>query len=203
MPSCEIEETRRGRHRGASPKPESCDGITGCSKPSPPQRSIGRGSPCCFGPPGRFPSVSRLSTGDARRAVEYWKQAADHDAAAADEEHLYRRRRLHVSATLGGMVRLDGELDAEGGQTVLNALRSLTDPQQLHPEDRRTSAQRRADAMVDICADHLAHGESAVSGTVRPQVSAIVSLEALEGRIGVPCEFDEGSVITPEAARRL
>jgi hypothetical protein len=148
-------------------------------------------------------TVGGLKYRDARRALDYWKQAADRQASDADAEHLHERRHLHVSETLGGMVRLDGELDAEGGATVLTALRSLTDPQQLDPEDHRSPAQRRVDALVDICADHLAHGATPVVGATRPQVSAVVSVQALAGQPGVPCELDDGPVISPESARRI
>jgi len=148
-------------------------------------------------------TVSGLSLSDSRRAVDYWKQAADQHAAQENADHLHRRRHLHVSATLGGMVRIDGELDPAGGQIVLTALRSLTDAQQLDPEDGREPAQRRADALVDLCADHLTHGDSPVSGTFRPQVSVILSLEALRGDPGRPCELDDGPVVTPETARRI
>ena len=148
-------------------------------------------------------TVAGLRYTDARRAIDYWKQAADQQAAAADADHLHGRRRLHVSETLGGMVRIDGEFDPEGGHTVLTALRSLTDPQQLDPEDGRTPPQRRADALVDICSDHLTHTDSPVTGALRPQVSVIVSLEALLGEPGEPCELDDGIVITADLARRI
>ncbi len=148
-------------------------------------------------------TISGLSASDARRAVEYWKQAADQEAAAGDADHLHDRRHLHVSETMGGMVRIDGELGPEGGQIVLTALRSLTDSQQLDPDDPRNPAQRRADALVDLCADHLAHGNTPVAGGVRPHLSAIVSFEALQGELGQPCELDDGTVITSETARRI
>ena len=51
---------------------------------------------------------------------------------------------------LGGMVRLDGELDPVGGRTVILALRSLADPANLEPGDPRTPGQRRADALVEL-----------------------------------------------------
>ncbi len=148
-------------------------------------------------------TVSGLSMKDSCRALDYWKQAADQSAAEFDAERSHARRRLHASVTLGGMVRIDGELDPAGGQTVLTALRSLTDPLQLDPDDTCTPAQRRADALVDICADHLTHTNTAVTGAFRPQVSVIVALEALEGGAAQPCEFDDGVVITPETARRI
>ena len=148
-------------------------------------------------------AVNGLSMKDSRRAVDYWKQAADQRAAAAEAGHLHERRRLHVSETLGGMVRIDGELDPEGGQIVRTALRALTDSQQLDSDDKRAPAQRRADALTDICADYLAHADTPVTGAVRPQVSVIVTLEALQGGPGEPCEFDDGKVITPETTRRV
>lgn len=148
-------------------------------------------------------TISGLSMNDSRRAVGYWKQAADQRAAATEAGHLHERRRLHVSHTLGGMVRIDGEFDPEGGQIVLTALQSLTDPQQLDSDDTRAPAQRRADAMTEICADYLEHADTPVMGAVRPHVSVIVSHEALQGRPGEPCEFDDGTVITPETTRRI
>jgi hypothetical protein len=148
-------------------------------------------------------TISGLSMKDSRRTVDYWKQAADHRAAASEAGHLHGRRRLHVSETLGGMVRVDGEFDPEGGQIVLTALRALTDSQQLDPDDTRAPAQRRADALTDICSDYLVHATTPIAGGVRPQVLVIVSLEALGGGPGEPCEFDDGLIITPETTRRI
>ena len=148
-------------------------------------------------------TISGLSMKDSRRTVDYWKQAADQRAAAADAGHLHKRRRLHVSETLGGMVRIDGEFDPEGGQIVLTALRALTDSQQLDSDDVRAPAQRRADALTDICADYLEYADTPMMGAVRPHVSVIVSLEALRGGPGEPCELDDGTVITPETTRRI
>ena len=62
-----------------------------------------------------------------RDAVAQWRQKADAERAMQDEERRFERRRLHVSATLDGMVRLDGELDPDTGQTVLMALRAVED----------------------------------------------------------------------------
>ena len=148
-------------------------------------------------------TISGLSMNDARRSVDYWKQAADQQATAADAEHLWRRRCLHVSETLGGMVRIDGELDPEGGQIVLTALRSFTDSQQRDPTDNRLPTQRRADALIELAADRLTHADTPVTGATRPQLSVIVSLPALSGAADAPCEFDDGPVITPETARRI
>ena len=39
----------------------------------------------------------------------------------------WRRRRLHLSPTAFGMVRIDGDLDPETGETVLTAVRACVD----------------------------------------------------------------------------
>jgi len=62
-----------------------------------------------------------LSVRELHRAVAYWRQAADHRRAEEDAEWLFGLRRLHVSPTLDGMVRVDGDLDPETGQTLITA----------------------------------------------------------------------------------
>jgi hypothetical protein len=146
-------------------------------------------------------TISGLAMGHAFQAVEYWKQAADREASARDAEHLHHRRRLSVSRTLGGMVRLDGELDPEGGEVVITALRSLVEPGNLDVGDPRSPAQRRADALVELCADHLAHGDTAVSGGVRPHLTLSIRPETLTGI--APGLLGEELVVTSDAARRI
>ncbi|MFH1104721.1 MAG: DUF222 domain-containing protein [Actinomycetota bacterium] len=148
-------------------------------------------------------SVGALSMADASRAVGYWEQQADVAAAEANAQHQRDRRYLCVSPTLAGMVRIDGQLDPEGGQMLLNALASVTDPEQLDPDDHRSPRQRRADAIVGICRDHLASADTPISGGRRPQIVVTASLDALEGRAKAPCELEDTGVISPETARRI
>lgn len=137
------------------------------------------------------------------RMLAYWKAAADQDAAVRDAEHLHQRRRLHLSRTWGGMVRLDGELDPEGGEAVIVALQSLVEPTNLDPADTRSQAQRRADALVELCLDHLDHGDVPMRGGRRPHLTVTVAAAALQGEPVAPCELDSGAIVTPETARRL
>ena len=116
-----------------------------------------------------------------RMAVAYWRQALDEAAALEDTNDMHARRRLHVSGTFQGMVRLDGDLDAEGGEIVMTALRSITDPQG-RDSDERSPAQRRADALVEVCPRWLDDGRTGTAGGQKPHLSVIVDLEVLEGR---------------------
>ncbi len=147
-------------------------------------------------------AATSLGSGDFGRAVDYWRQAAAPERLEAEAAVHHERRSLHVSETFSGMVRIDGELDREGGEVVRTALRSLTEPAG-RDGDARSPAQRRADALVDVCRDHLDHGDTPVAGGNRPHVTVTVDLEVLEQRSRGRCETDGGAVITGETARRL
>jgi hypothetical protein len=145
-----------------------------------------------------------LPVASLRSVIAYWRQAQDLAEAQADEDERYGRRRLHVSPTLGGMVRVDGDLDPEGGQMLLTALRAVTDAD-AHAHrglESRTPAQRRADALGEICRAWMDTSDRPVVAGERPHVLVTLDLEALEGRAGRSELVDVGPV-TPEAARRL
>ena len=148
-------------------------------------------------------AVGGLSAADSRRVVDYWVQAAAPEGAADAEERAYQRRCLFVSPAWAGTVRIDGVLDRASGAVVQTALETLTDPGNLDPSDTRTPAQRRADALVDLCRDYLDHGNTPVSGGRRPHLTLHVAAEALCGVPAEPCELDGTGVITPEGARSL
>jgi hypothetical protein len=65
-------------------------------------------------------------------------------------------RRLYASVTLGGMVRVDGDLDREAGEVLLTALSNVMDAEvRTGGTETRTPAQRRADALEEICRSYL------------------------------------------------
>src|SRR5581483_7859927 len=148
-------------------------------------------------------AARNLPVRDLRRVVAYWRQAIDSAGAEAEAERRYGLRRLHVSPTLEGMVRVDGDLDPETGQTLIAALRAVIDADVGSADDLRTYAQRRADALGEICRRYLDSVDRPIVAGERPHLTVTVDLETLEGRTGRRCELDEGGVITPEAARRL
>jgi uncharacterized protein DUF222 len=95
----------------------------------------------------RIHSVSELG-----RVAGYWRQAVEREQMLSGEEKLRARRRLHASTSLFGMVQVDGTLDPESGETLLTALRAVMDTEARgKADDERTPAQRRADALTEIC----------------------------------------------------
>jgi hypothetical protein len=111
------------------------------------------------------------------------------------------------------MVHLQGLLDPAAGDVVLCALTAATPVPARH--DDRTATQRRADALVEVCAGWLASGAAPTNGGIRPQVQVTVSLRTLRDRPGAP-ESNPGAPllgdvpvlacgqpVTPGQARRL
>ena len=143
-------------------------------------------------------SVRQLST-----AVAYWRQAQDFGAASDGADAVFGKRRLHVLATFGGMVRIDGDLDPESGETVLVALEAVTGPDARKNTDGRTPAQRRADALVEICRQYLDQADPSHSGGEKPHVSVLVDLAVLQGTRPGRSETSRGTVLDPDTARRL
>ena len=153
-------------------------------------------------------AATTLSIPDLSRVLGTWRRAAED---ARGTEQAYERRRLHVSPSLAGMVRVDGDLDAETGQTVISALRAVCDAEVRVRdaevrEDLRTPAQRRADALGEICRQWLDAADRPLVGAERPHVTVTVDLATLEGRLPSPGsgpELADVGPISAEAARRL
>jgi hypothetical protein len=100
------------------------------------------------------------------------------------------------------MVHLQGLLDACSGDVVLAALRAAMPVPAQYEE--RTAAQRRADALSDICAGWLAAGQAPVNGGVRAQVQVTVSLRRLRSwhPLGIDTEDDRRVREAAERVRR-
>jgi hypothetical protein len=107
-----------------------------------------------------------MGVGELRDVIASWRIAADREGALQDEDRRFERRSLFVSPTWGGMVRVDGDLDPETGQTLIAALRAVTDAEARtgRGPDLRSPAQRRADALGEVCRQWLA-------STARPSVA--------------------------------
>ncbi len=89
-------------------------------------------------------------------------------------------RSLFLSPSLDGGGELSGRLDPAGFEVVDTALAAaMTDDADGEP---RTPAQRRADALVAVCAAALDHGERPpTTRRRRPHVSVVVTLDELVG----------------------
>ena len=132
-------------------------------------------------------AASPLTVADTRRLVEYWKAAVDGPGCEATAQDLEERRYLHASKTFQGMVKVDGLFDPVTGDLILTALDAALAPPAA--DDRRTSRQRRADALAVLARSFLDSGQAA--GTEKPHVIVVTDLDALAGHGGWHPRNDE------------
>ena len=94
----------------------------------------------------------------------------------------YRRRRLRLASRLDGMVRIEGLLDPESGETVITAIGAIIDHDR--GRDLRSPDQARSDALTEICRTYLDQGDRPGVNGERPHLTVLVDLATLEGRAG-------------------
>jgi hypothetical protein len=124
------------------------------------------------------------------------------EACLAEAIDAHERRRLHCSQSLDGMHVVDGLLDPEGGAVVSTALNALTGPPSR--DDRRTPAQRRADAFVEMARRSLDAGDLSRAGGQRPHLTVTADLATL-ARLprSRAADMDWGQPVPSETARRI
>jgi hypothetical protein len=140
-------------------------------------------------------TVSMLGVVDSGRVIQYWRFLADTEHTA--EAQLYERRRLHLSQTFGGMWRLDGWLDPLAGEIVRTTLDAATPPPSA--DDVRSPAQRRADALTDLCQDILDSGVLPEQGGEKPHLLVLVGADRLHGLPHGLSETVSGTVLSQSA----
>jgi hypothetical protein len=118
------------------------------------------------------PYLVPLTVAGTARAMAAWKERASIDPVEPDEPE----RSLHLSQTLDDRYVLDGSFDSEGGATVEAALRLAGTNE---PDDKRTPAAVRADALVTVCRHFLDNQRSRAGGRHRPHLNVVVDIDAL------------------------
>lgn len=119
----------------------------------------------------RLLEAARMHTvADLRGVVAFWRERVARERELSGEDPRYPARRLHASVSLGGMVRIDGDLDPANGESLLTALRTVLDTDARSGSDDavRTPAQRRADALGEICRQWLESPDRPVVAGERP-----------------------------------
>ena len=97
-------------------------------------------------------TAASMKVDDFAELARNWRSIADDQLSSLDAGEIHERRNLHVQKSLYGMGVIKGDLDAEGTEIVLAALDHAGPPDPTGgPVAARSLAQRRADALVDIC----------------------------------------------------
>jgi hypothetical protein len=145
-------------------------------------------------------TARRHSVADLGRVVAFWREQVAAERLGDPEERRRARRRLHASVLLDGMVRVDGDLDPEAGEALLTALRSVMDAEAKGPGargDPRTAAQRRADALGEICRGWLDRADRPQVGGERPHLTLTMGIETLRGGLAAIHDGTEGHDTSP------
>jgi hypothetical protein len=145
----------------------------------------------------------RLPIGALRTRMAAWVQKVDPEGAEERAEVRYTRRQLCVFPGADGMVRINGDLDPESGAPVISALGAIVDRDTRGRVDMRTPAQRRADALAEICSAWLASSHRARVAGERPNLTVVVDIDVLQRKKAGRCELPDVGPITAETARRI
>jgi hypothetical protein len=135
-----------------------------------------------------------LNFAGARTLLAYWAQAHDANLPAPDTDEAEDSSRVFLSETFQGTWRLDGSLDPLAGgivATELDRLDELLRGQDAANCTKRTRAQRRAAALVDMAKRSAQQSE--VGRPARPLFTVLVGQDTLKN----VCELAEGTVIAP------
>ncbi|MGH2527054.1 MAG: DUF222 domain-containing protein [Actinomycetota bacterium] len=116
-----------------------------------------------------------------RDMVARWRERANAERAAEDEEARHERRAVSTVVTLEGMVESTVKLAPSDGQVYITAIRAAEDAEvrSLKGPDPRTPAQRRADALVQVCRHYLDAQDRPVAAGERPHVIVTIDVETL------------------------
>jgi Domain of unknown function (DUF222) len=151
--------------------------------------------------------AARLRFETFTRALAYWEQLADPDGAEQDDMERRDRRDVYLTPSVGGMWLGGMTFDPVSGAIVSGELerleRELFEADWAKARDElgrdprvdelcRTSAQRRADALVEMATRSRAM--PADGRRPEPLFSVLVGYETLHGRV---CELAQGIALTP------
>jgi hypothetical protein len=150
-----------------------------------------------------IPALAELSVPDTTMVMRQWQRMADdaashtdHDDDGPADEPAPEPSALYSSSTLGDRRILDGNLTADDGALVDAALRVATTRD--GDDDNRTPAQRRADALVDICAFFLDNQQTKLGGRHRPHLNVMVDTDPaghpVAGRYDNGTFLDQGTL---------
>ncbi|MEU7585628.1 DUF222 domain-containing protein [Micromonospora sp. NPDC049230] len=126
--------------------------------------------------------------------------AAAQAALEAEARRASRDRHLTLTELSDGRLRLTGILDTETAGLLRTTIDPLTAPG--GPDDQRSPAQRRHDALADICRLTLRTGDLPEHGGGPAQIVVTTTFDTLAQQLGAGT-LDTGLHLTPETVRRL
>jgi len=125
-----------------------------------------------------------FSVRELRELCEVAWHVVDPDGFFKEAEENYAWRRLHISQLVDGMYVLDGLLDPVTGASLRTAVDTLA--KRKGPEDERTAAQRRHDAVGELVHHAMDQGTLPRRSGVKPHINLTTTIEGLKNEVGAP-----------------
>lgn len=136
------------------------------------------------------PMLQPLSVADSAVVMNRWRQWAD---SQSDEAPAPERRGFHLSRTMHDHYEGSLHLSPEGGSIVASALRAA-ETIDCPGEPPRRAAERRADALVELCQFYLNHAQRLAGQPRRrrPHVDVVVGIDRWAGLFPARAETSDG-----------
>lgn len=151
--------------------------------------------------------------GQLRKAVTAWASRVDETAMANEYADMSEAAYLHVSPILNGMVRVDGLLDPETGQILMDALKATREQLSNNSDDtrlhrQRPTSQQNASALryllaVALASGNVANGPSGLPVTLFVTTTVDALNDQLAAANAIPPELVGTGPIPAATARRL
>lgn len=147
--------------------------------------------------PGMLVDFAWLDTPGTTVLMDRWRDLAD--AEDPGPEPAERSSELFLSTTLDGRGDLHGTLDPDLHAVVDTALR-VADPKDFD----RSTPERRADALGQVCQFFLDHQQTNQGGRHRPHLNVVIDLDDLARQDGLGGRYvDTDGPVSPEAMLKL
>ncbi len=147
-----------------------------------------------------LPTLTPLPVHQVATAMRVWAQRAEALIDARDQ--VAQSSALHLSRTMDGRGELTGSFDPELTELVATAVRVATSDDGSG-EPARTPAERRADALGDICQFFLDHQHATAGGRHRPHLNLVVDLDRRAAGDPAAAWAAEGTTSSQETISRL
>ena len=198
----------RAAHRGHAPLASAIRALAAADVSYDAVRAIGKAMGDLGPDPARrgvellIDLARTADVGRVRVAARHLRHVVDPERGKADFDAQFAARRANFAPLLDGMYALDVLADPEGAAVLdagLNALMAFAGP-----DDRRTTSQRRYDALIELVREQLEHGRLPVTGGIRPQVVVTCSPQALVALPGsLPATLPDGTPVPGPTLERL
>ena len=127
-----------------------------------------------------------------------FEHQVDAESALTEANRAHQRRYLQIGEAMSGLVRIEGQVTPDAGAIIRTAIEPYAKPSK---GDERTTGQRMADALLEVCRRGGTGLVSGNGGGPRPQLIITAAVDTLAGIDGAPAgQLEWGGTVPAEHA---